>query len=162
MDWSYIAGFFDGEGCVGVYGRGHQITISQKDKSVLVAIQTFTDSEGIRSHLRGYPSRTSGKMHCIVITAKPDLEKFISKVLSYSIVKRDALMSMSEALKNVHSFWWNNPEVIKRIVELRVKHYSFREITELIGCSYGTVHRILDSEGFSHKRYRGLREINIK
>lgn len=63
MDWSYIAGFFDGEGCV-TYSRPHiggkiykqypYLTFSNTNKDVLVRIQEFLVSNNIRCILNSF------------------------------------------------------------------------------------------------------------
>ena len=42
MNWSYIAGFFDGEGSVAHNGKGFRITIAQTDLEILNLIKDFT------------------------------------------------------------------------------------------------------------------------
>ena len=63
MDWSYIAGFFDGEGCV-TYSRPHHngnaykaypyLTFSNTNRKVLERIKELLDVSGIRSRLNSF------------------------------------------------------------------------------------------------------------
>lgn len=89
---SYIAGFFDGEGCIS--GMIHKrrslhpavkITISQRRSKILYWIQRKLDMGKI--HTSSCRSISSWK-----IGSKKDVEKFINLILPYSIVKKEELI----------------------------------------------------------------------
>ena len=68
MNWSYVAGFFDGEGCISlsIRGTGPQLVlhISQKDPQPLRDIQAFLQEWGIRVNgLYAYTDKHAWRIH---------------------------------------------------------------------------------------------------
>ena len=89
IDKVYIAGFFDGEGCIRGMNteRGHPsvvITIGQRDLEVLYWIQETLGMGKVRIRLSNH-----GHWR---ITNKKDTKKFINLILPYSKVKKEQLI----------------------------------------------------------------------
>lgn len=98
----YLAGFFDGEGSVGLYshfryGRNKeiktelilpQIVITQRDRKILNQIEVFLESNNIGCHLR---SAKNGTIYRLVITGLKEILKFCEMVVNYSFCKREEL-----------------------------------------------------------------------
>jgi hypothetical protein len=88
MNWSYISGFFDGEGGITVYGRigsnalALKVTICQKSLGVLRRIKAFLLLAGIYSVI--YTFRNG--MRTVEIGRADDLCRFLRSIKS--IVKR--------------------------------------------------------------------------
>jgi len=85
MNWQYIAGFFDGEGCI-MYGMGqNSISITQKRNKVLYDIQKFLFGNDLQSHV--YTTKSTGVSRlCISKTA--DTVRFLEGIFPYLIVKK--------------------------------------------------------------------------
>lgn len=84
---AYIAGFFDGEGCVGVYRLKSgcfriAVTIAQKKPAVLYYIQRIM---GIGNVYK------TGKAYRFSVVNKRDVISFINLILLFSSVKRKQL-----------------------------------------------------------------------
>lgn len=107
MTAQYIAGFFDGEGCVrphmqktkregkgGVICVGVIFHISQKDPTVLRQIRDFFGFGCVRSANRNSVYRYR-------LSARNEQAKFIRTIYPYSIVKRDQLELAYEVLKTM-------------------------------------------------------------
>lgn len=94
---SYVAGFFDGEGCVGVYAPRSrpavQITMSQRTRPVLDEIRKFLGYGQVRLNSGKYTLRIDGKK---------DVRKFIRSIYPYSIVKKDQLRMAYELTNLIH------------------------------------------------------------
>jgi intein/homing endonuclease len=107
MNWDYVAGFFDGEGCIGFYttkkdyeyayrmipkGRKVQIiSISQKTRPVLEEIHSFLVSEGINSAIHEIKRVFQGKIFSLYelnIKGQKGRTQFLKKIESKLIVKR--------------------------------------------------------------------------
>lgn len=88
---AYIAGFFDGEGCVNwrTDNRRARLIITQKDRAQLEAIHEMT---GI-GRLRAQPH--SGKVgetyYRYEIGAQREVVQFVRAILPYAILKRPKL-----------------------------------------------------------------------
>lgn len=75
-DLNYIAGFFDGEGCVSIHRGRVAIRIGQKDPSILENIQ------GLMGIGRIY-QRRDREFHTLVIYRKADVGRFIRLIYPY-------------------------------------------------------------------------------
>jgi hypothetical protein len=88
---AYIAGVFDGEGCITFRKDSHgrpRISIGQKDPEVLLWIQ---ETLGF-GHVRSYqPSQSSNLQWRFDLANGDDCLRFIEVVYKYSIVKRAKL-----------------------------------------------------------------------
>ena len=51
MNWEYIAGFFDGEGCIYIKNSKVRLQLTQKPIEVLVIIQKFLKENDINSFI---------------------------------------------------------------------------------------------------------------
>jgi len=78
MNWSYVSGFFDGEGGVSVFGRvgafalALKVTICQKSLDVLQKIKSFLILFGIRSAIYCYKNG----LHVLEVGRIYDLSRF--------------------------------------------------------------------------------------
>ena len=88
MDDSYLAGFFDGEGCLHASNaRGWvnlRASMSQKNPEVLEKIQDYLGYGKIHRH------RNTG-VHHLNICGRRNVREFIRRVYPYSVVKRRQL-----------------------------------------------------------------------
>lgn len=115
MDWSYIAGFFDGEGCVTysrprnngvIYKQYPYLTFSNTNEKVLASIQEFLSSSGIRSKLNSFSRKhrsERGWKECYTLNIydKHSVQECIYGMHPYLIVKAlDAEWAM-ELLESV-------------------------------------------------------------
>jgi len=95
LTWAYIAGFFDGEGCAGIYqrnpkhnsGRVILCSIAQKAVPVLEAIRAFLSVQGISANLNPQRGRGPNPIGVLQISAKQAV-KFLNAVLPYLVVKK--------------------------------------------------------------------------
>lgn len=100
IGWAYVAGFFDGEGCVRAYPRpgrltGQQCFISitqtgKRGEEVLKEIQTFILNYGIKSsvcvHKHKNPKWTD--VWALFIRSNPGVVAFIGRAMPYLRVKK--------------------------------------------------------------------------
>jgi hypothetical protein len=84
INWSYVSGFFDGEGGISVFGRigsnalALKATVCQKSLEVLTRIRTFLLSAGILSVIYTY----SNGMNSLEVGRADDLMKFLRSLKS--------------------------------------------------------------------------------
>ena len=87
----YIAGFFDGEGCIGssndCYGNLHYvISIVQKPIKVLKLIRIFLLKRDIECSI--YFQKTN-KCYQLCVTSRINQAMFLNRILPFLIVKKD-------------------------------------------------------------------------
>jgi hypothetical protein len=97
MTDEYVAGFFDGEGCVSsftakmVKSPKIRIILSQKDPAILYQIQ---------NHLNGIGKvRVNGAISRFEIHRRDDILEFISHVKSHTVIKRRQLELAEQMLR---------------------------------------------------------------
>src|SRR6266851_292900 len=102
MSWKYVAGFFDGEGCIGVYRqtsskkystgspRAQFVQAQERGREVLEAIQAFLAVHDIKSAVRvHFVGDTRWKRsYCLRLTDFKQVVSFATHVLPYLWVKR--------------------------------------------------------------------------
>lgn len=110
MNLDYIAGFFDGEGCIlartrtNKGNRGNRetwwfrVTITQKNTEVLDEIQTYlNEKHGFHFKMTRINSKDAA---FIYIDRVDEVEKFLKLMLSRLIVKWYAALVALEAIEN--------------------------------------------------------------
>lgn len=116
MNWSYIAGFFDGEGYV--YANGKIVlTMTQVNREVLEQIMAFTGVGHITTdNQRGNKRWTENwkASYTYRISKQADIADFLRKVYSDLVVKRSAA---DRALKEYESKERISRDKVARIKE---------------------------------------------
>lgn len=90
MNWNYLAGFFDGEGCiyfrVGAWNKKIHITQKgERGRKVLSEIQDFLQEHGIKSQLT---LRSGTDYWMLWLCAQKDMTNFLYGVFPYLRVKK--------------------------------------------------------------------------
>lgn len=94
----YIAGFFDGEGCVSIGTRGQcQVSITQKNPEVLYMIQE------IHGGAVGCKERKFNNCYAWRQVSKEGVGKFLESILPHSVVKRKEIELGLEAVSRLRS-----------------------------------------------------------
>jgi LAGLIDADG-like domain len=96
MDWAYISGFFDGEGCISIRAKKNSrptLSMAQTDgdHSVLADIQEFLQIHKIRSYIYRYGGNRPANYkpaRVLVITHAYGVEDFLTNCLPHLRVKR--------------------------------------------------------------------------
>lgn len=98
LSWQYIAGFFDGEGCVRIATNKSrtgcpQLSIHQADRRGLVLleeIREFLSTHGIQGHMRTEARLTgAGKpMYRLYLSSRHSVSAFIAFVFPYLHIKK--------------------------------------------------------------------------
>jgi hypothetical protein len=111
MNYAYIAGFFDGEGCIYKTPRGSytmQMTQSAKQDAVLHQISAFLAADGVTNQIT--PARQCGlgqPSRHLKITKSSSMERCLAQMLPYLIVKRDAalpaLLYVQQTIVRLHA-----------------------------------------------------------
>lgn len=80
MSWEYLAGFLDGEGSLKIYGGCPRVTVGQKKREVLDAIQEFLGTSNAVTYSRG--------CHYLQYCHREVVYYIVSNVYPYLIVKK--------------------------------------------------------------------------
>jgi len=148
MDWSYIAGFFDGEGSIVKISGGsysYRIAIAQNSTDVLEQIQDLLDCYGIHSWITRKKSKVGNDGYHLAFAKQSSVILFLEQIKDIVIVKHDKVIEVLEYLSTQP---WND---IKRqqandIIEFHKQGYSQRTIAAIVGISQGKVWNVLQEE----------------
>jgi hypothetical protein len=97
ISWAYIAGFFDGEGCIGIYpaptGRSTRVLVemcqAEPREQVLFEIQEFLEAQGISFTHRVTPAKGRCKpVHKIYTVNRAVASEFLKQIEPFLRVKR--------------------------------------------------------------------------
>ena len=125
VTWEYLAGFFDGEGCIHYQHREYgkyvlvnvtQGTVNEAKSHVLRKIFVFLRSHGIPvrwnpyTNMNPYTKNYSGGIK-VVATNAPSVIAWLEGMLPHLIVKRDLAIEAVAFARTIH----------KRAIERRVK-----------------------------------------
>lgn len=144
VSWSYIAGFFDGEGSITHNGKGYRITITQTNLQVLQGIRQFTKIGNVIALARRQPHWKDNWAYYIAKQA--DVYRFLKGVTPHLIVKQNLTQRTLRAL----------PELLARQKErakrakwhkiqahiLRQRGLSYRAIGQQLGIDWGYARRL--------------------
>lgn len=149
MDWAYIAGFFDGEGCVGKYAHFHvSLVQAEPQELVIYKIADFLTSQGLRPTVSASNSRRikgHNRIHRVEMNRQSDVKVFLEGVLPYLIVKREKaeqiLAQVDERLTTRNQPHWRSslhaiPErEVRRVWRLWKSGTTQEEIGRMLGIS---------------------------
>jgi hypothetical protein len=152
ISWQYIAGFFDGEGCISFnHRRGQnpnwyavQLSMCQKEKAVLIEIQKFLKENQIKSSLY---SRKDKQMFSLGVGKTGEIIELVNKLLPFLIVKKE---KCKKALKFINKYKLKNPQLTireqKKILKMHHAGKARMEISRLLGRNYETIRDFLFKE----------------
>lgn len=94
MTWDYLAGFTDGEGWIGICGRGPRIVWGQNDRRVLDEIRDKLEGKDFVVSevyvIKAAPPKRPNPIHMLQITRRADCERLARILLPQLLVKREA------------------------------------------------------------------------
>ncbi len=145
MNWSYIAGFFDGEGSITHNGKGFRVTIPQTSEPVLQKIKSFASYGNIIYNPRRKSHWSDGWTY--YIAKQSEVYKFLLKIKPFLIVKSAVVNKTIPELKEI----LNQQKLKKKICiyrkqkggKLRRKGLTYREIGKQLGIDWGHARRII-------------------
>lgn len=145
MDWSYIAGFFDGEGSLNHKKNLYRVCITQTDFDVLKAIQEFS--------LVGYVVViTKRKSHwkdawLYYIASQKDVYLFLKNIQDKLYVKKELVRTcLPKIEKNIENIQRKKALHVHRTIEavrLRKKGFTYRAIGKQLQIDFGYARRLL-------------------
>lgn len=153
MNWSYVAGFFDGEGTVGFLPRkGHgfrtYVSMAQTDNDghlVLKKIRSFLLSQGVKLSL--YPVRRLKNTSVLCSYKHETVKHFLEFVLPLLIVKKVAAL---RALQEISDREWRVAATIeqrKKAAKLYLAGASMEEVKKRFGIGQEALHKGLSECG---------------
>jgi len=162
VNWSYVAGFFDGEGSIFLRQNYKKATakfpviaFSNTNLEVLEKIRNFLNAGHInqkKENRRGYK-----KNYVLAVTDYKNSLRIAKELSSHCIVKRKALFDMISFLENYDYHSSNrDPYPSKDWLE---EHYwgqklSTYEIAKILNCSQQKVNNALHHHGIRLRTYR--------
>ena len=145
MNWSYIAGFFDGEGTFSIKNGCVRISIPQTNKDVLNNIRNFVKAGNICEVNKRKPHWKDCWLY--YITNQKDVYHFLINIKEKTIVKKEAIEKNLPTIKEKNIK--NKKNKIYRLkrssalIKLRNEGLSYREIGKRAGLDCGHARRIV-------------------
>lgn len=146
MDWSYIAGFLDGEGSIAKNGEtDYRIAIPQTNEEVLQAIKSFY---GVGNICKVTKRKEHWKDSWTYTVARQvDVLVFLKNVYPYLIVKKRSARKLIPVIADIVSAQRKRKtdlqKKIKKSKLLRGKGLSYRAIGKKLRIDHGYVRRLI-------------------
>jgi len=145
MNWSYIAGFFDGEGSLCHNGKGFRVTIPQTSRPVLKETNEFVGYGNIIY----LPKR---KIHwsdgwTYYIAKQSEVYAFLKKIYPYIIVKKNLVKKTIPKLRKTIEQQKFRKKVYNmrkgKGKKLRSEGLTYREIGRQLKMDWGYARRLI-------------------
>lgn len=155
MSWQYIAGFFDGEGCIYRATRngkqlGHfRLTMTQTSSEVLTRIAQFLEDKYIKTRT-SMVKRNGNRSECytLIIDNIGNILPFLNNTVPYLIVKRSKAMEAISILNDYQNL--NSRDKTTRsksaLLILRNNGLTYKEISKYTGISVGAIWRVVHAK----------------
>lgn len=145
MNWPYIAGFFDGEGCITHNDKGVRLVITQTNFKVLEQIKKFV---GFGFIIKPTKRKAHWKDSWTYYIAKQkDIYSFLQSALKYLVVKRQLAEKTIPKLKITIDSQQRRMDRRKRLVrmsrKLRSKGLTLRAIGKELNIDFGYARRLI-------------------
>ncbi|PIT90505.1 MAG: hypothetical protein COU22_01785 [Candidatus Komeilibacteria bacterium CG10_big_fil_rev_8_21_14_0_10_41_13] len=144
MTWEYIAGFFDGEGCLTRKQGGFNLTIAQTHYEVLERINQFVGYGSIFKETKRQPHWKDSWVY--YIARQEDIYNFLLKLSPLLIVKRDYIKTVLPEIKLKAETINKNRLLAKaRVVQakkLRSQGLTYRQMAKIMNIDFGHARRL--------------------
>ena len=154
MTWDYLAGFTDGEGWIGIVGRGPRATWGQNHRETLDLIQSFLGDRGISSHINtiaAKPPRRPNPIHMLAITRRVDLLRLLRR-LSPKLIQKKTQAAATVAWIKAHPSRRNvGPIDLEKLRALALAGYTQASIGTKLRCSAQRVAKEARKTGITFK-----------
>lgn len=145
MNWSYVAGFFDGEGTFSIKNGCVRISIPQTNEKVLNNIRNFIKAGNVCKVSKRKPHWKDCWLY--YITNQKDVYRFLMNIRIKTIVKKEAIeknlpVIKEKIIENKKRKTYRLKR-LKTLIKLRNKGLSYRKIGEHVGLDCGHVRRIV-------------------
>ena len=163
LTWEYIAGFFDGEGCIFFmkYKNNHVILyIGQGDKNntpchVIEDICDFLKGEGIKARFTHYAARSPYSREArVIVSSSASCRDWLIGMLPFLRVKKQKAIETIQLLDTKMKHRWTSPRETKTILELRQQGYGIKRIAKEVSKTHGTVKNVLQANNAYNERFK--------
>ena len=130
MNWAYIAGFFDGEGCLHMVSMSnrrlfqgfniHIVQAGKRGKRALQQMQEFLHDEGVTSGIYYHKPYKERKVYSkqeiweLAFGSRDSIVRFLERILPYLTVKKS---EAQDALRMFQLY----PKVSKEMLSVQIK-----------------------------------------
>lgn len=158
ISWEYLAGFFDGEGCIHCsqrsYGRYIIVSLSQGSKNeiqshILRDIHIFLTHNYIKTNLKADKNLRADKeikYYKLIACSKYAVHDWLTEMLPFLRVKHQAAIAALNFLHTIKKPWLS-PRHDKEILELRRENKSIKAIAQMMRISHMGVKSSLMRQG---------------
>lgn len=166
MNWEYIAGFFDGEGCITKSNKrfnGYQVIISQKEKHILDKIQEFLLVYDIRSAIYANKKHGTQKnfVYSLYIRGQQCVFDFLSNVFPLIYIKKEKAIKALKEAKKVIARKNAREDTLNKAIETWKQGFGYGYISALYGADARTIRNALIQRGLK-PRAVGTNQYNLK
>lgn len=143
INYDYLAGFTDGEGSIGIVGRGPRITWGQKDGLLLGTIRDFLEQEGYHPNFYVvHPKlpRRPNEIYMMNLSRRDEIVSLMDELEPRLIMKNKDCVSVRKWLDE-HPSQANRSEVdVELLKTLAADGCTLKEIAKQMNCSQSKIY----------------------
>ena len=161
MTFEYIAGFFDGEGCVITLGaHRHLVGLAQRTPRVLHTIKAFLADHGIAAQIYESTDRRRAvhvQTYQLQITNMVSVERFLAAVVPHLIVKRNISARALKRTRERLTYWTQRNARYDKAIDYYKAGHSAQECGRDCGVNVNTLLARLKTRGVFRRGPQGSR-----
>ncbi len=168
LTWEYIAGFFDGEGCIFFLDKKRLNTkryvimhitqgIINNQCHIMERIGEFLQHSGIKARInlvKPRPQCGSKGGIKVVVSSAMSCKDWLEAMLPYLTVKRKKAIEAIEFITSEFEQPWMTPRQELEILELRKNGYGIKRIGKKMGIGHSTAKRVLKRNNAYNERFK--------
>ena len=150
ITWDYLAGFTDGEGYIGQYGRGAKITWGQKDEKQLWAVKQFLEAQGLHptwNKISPKPPLRPNAIFMLHLCRREDVVRTVEKLFPLLILKSPNCAKVLAWHKQHPPKKHFKPIDVDRLRQLVADGWSAKRIGQMFDCKEGRISNIARAAG---------------
>lgn len=155
INWDYIAGFTDGEGYLGIIGRGPRIQWGQKDKHQLDVIKDFLESEGFHPNMPYRKPRPAQQqpngLYILGLTRRDEVLRVVSILKEKVVLKLPACLKIEKWAVEHPPYANMNPIDFNQFNELYQAGYTQGEVAKRMNYGHSIIGSFAREHGFQFK-----------
>ena len=156
MTWTWIAGFFEGEGNISFLkgkpgtkqGTSGRIVIGQKDIRPLLAIQSFLKTKGFNHVLLyqrpAWPPRVPNPIWILALNYRTEVIWFLRKIAPMLFEKQKKVRSIATRLQKMNR---ERDQALRKALQMKRRGMTWCQVADACGIGRRALHNYARSKG---------------
>jgi hypothetical protein len=155
VDWSYVAGYFDGEGNVSC-GKQTKVSFFNTHKLSLLEIQKRLSAGRIYERRNSKSSLGRKRMYVLTVCRGEDLRRILPRLIKGSVIKKSELekllrVVLTRRFRTTPYEWWKSIDIRLFAARYHSRNGSIAVLAKQYGVSQTAIFKLLVRKGITRK-----------